>query len=112
MDGIISQTVEAVAGATYTFSGWTKFEGNYSGGVDTISPTGGPALLAPGQTSPTRTEIKLEFLDVNSVVIGSAVIDVEAARKVQQGARHRQRQHLASAHAPGCGARRNAVRAG
>ncbi len=33
-------------------------------------------------TSPTMTEIKLEFLDVNSQVIGSSVIDVKAARRL------------------------------
>src|SRR5690606_7309041 len=39
VDGIISQTVEAVAGGTYTFSGWTKFETNFSGGLDMIPDT-------------------------------------------------------------------------
>lgn len=86
VDGIISQTVQAVAGANYTFSGWTKFEGNYSGGVDTIAPGGGGNLA--GMPSPTITEIRLEFLDVNSDVIspgGTFIIDVEAARKALQG---------------------------
>lgn len=80
VDGIISQTVKVQAGGTYTFSGWTKFEANYSGGVDTISALS-PGTLA-GQTSPTHTEIKLEFLDINSVVIGSSVIDAKAARRL------------------------------
>lgn len=80
VDGVISQTVQAQAGGTYTFSGWTKFEANYSGGVDTISPSS-PGTMA-GQTSPTKTEIKLEFLDINSAVIGSAVIDAKAARRL------------------------------
>jgi hypothetical protein len=78
VDGTISQTVPAVAGATYTFSGWTKFEANYSGGVETISASS-PGTLA-GMPSPTETEITLEFLDINSVVIDSAVIDVKEAR--------------------------------
>jgi hypothetical protein len=101
VDGIISQTVQAVAGATYTFSGWTKFEPNYSGGVDTISPSGGGFLA--GQPSPTSTEIKLEFLDVNSAVIGSAVIDVEAARKALGGGVANDevwRQHILQAVSP------------
>jgi hypothetical protein len=80
VDGIISQRVDAVPGATYTFSGWTKFEANFSGGVDTISPTS-PGTI-PGQTSPTMTQIKLEFLDINSAVIGSSVIDVKQARRL------------------------------
>jgi hypothetical protein len=80
VDGIISQTVQAQAGATYTFSGWTKFEQNYSGGVDTIA-AGSPGNLA-GQASPTVTEIRLDFLDVNSAVIGSSVIDVKQARRM------------------------------
>ncbi len=78
VDGMISQTVQAQEGATYTFSGWTKFEANYSGGVDTISASSTGTFA--GQPSPTDTEIKLEFLDVNSVVIGSSVIDAKAAR--------------------------------
>ena len=80
VDGVISQTVTAQAGGVYTFSGWTKFEANYSGGVDTISAAS-PGTLA-GQTSPTHTEIKLEFLDINSVVVGSSVIDAKAARRL------------------------------
>ncbi|MBX3424169.1 MAG: PEP-CTERM sorting domain-containing protein [Pirellulales bacterium] len=78
--GSISQTVQAVAGAEYTFSGWTKFEANYSGGVDTISLSS-PGTI-PGQSSPTSTEIRLEFLDINSNVIASSVIDVKAARRL------------------------------
>jgi hypothetical protein len=80
VDGIISQTVEAVPGANYTFSGWTKFEANFSGGVDTISAAS-PGTI-PGQPSPTVTEIRLEFLDINSAVIGSTAIDVKQARRL------------------------------
>jgi len=80
VDGAISQTVEAQPGGTYTFSGWTRFEANYSGGVDTISPSSAGTMA--GMPSPTDTEIKLEFLDINSVVIGSSVIDAKAARRI------------------------------
>ena len=81
VDGVISQTVEAVAGGTYTFSGWTKFEANYAGGVDTIAADAPVSALFKGMTSPTETEIKLEFLDINSNVISSSVIDVREERQ-------------------------------
>lgn len=87
VSGVMSQTVQASAGAEYTFSGWTRFEQNYSGGVDTISSTGGtgtPGLLA-GQPSPTRTEIVLEFLDLNGNVLDSSTIDVKAQREALCG---------------------------
>lgn len=81
VDGIISQTVNAVPGAEYTFSGWTKFEANYAGGVDTLSASS-PGFT-PGAASPTKTQIKLEFLDAGNNVIGSAfVIDAKAARRL------------------------------
>ena len=83
VDGSISQTVTAVAGGTYTFSGWTHFEANFSGGVDTISPSS-PGLI-PGQASPTEILISLEFLDNTGVVIDSAVIDVREARQAACG---------------------------
>ncbi len=85
VDGVISQTVEAVAGGTYTFSGWTKFETNYSGGLDTIPAGLAANVLFSGMPSPTETEIKLEFLDINSNVIGSSVIDVRDARQAACG---------------------------
>ncbi len=80
VDGIISQTVEAQAGATYTFSGWTRFEAGYSGGVDTINAAS--TGFFAGMTSPTRTEIELAFLDINGDVISSSVIDAKEARRL------------------------------
>ncbi|QEG35447.1 PEP-CTERM sorting domain-containing protein [Bythopirellula goksoeyrii] len=85
VSGIISQTVEAVAGGTYTFSGWTKFETNFSGGLDTIPDTLGDNALFKGMPSPTTVEIRVDFLDINSVVIDSAVIDVKQARQAACG---------------------------
>lgn len=79
VDGSISQTVEAVEGGTYTFSGWMKFEQNYSGGVDTISATGGGFFA--GLASPTQSLIRLEFLDIDSNVISTSEIDVKAERQ-------------------------------
>jgi len=87
VDGVMSQTVPAVAGGVYNFSGWSYFEENYSGGVDTISLTSGsdrdPGLLA-GQTSPTVTEIRLEFLDqAQTTILGSQAIDIKADRRLK-----------------------------
>jgi hypothetical protein len=83
VSGSISQTIQADAGSVFNFSGWSRFEGGYSGGVDTIDPTS--TGFYAGQTSPTETTIKLEFLDINEAVISSSVIDVEAARKALGG---------------------------
>jgi hypothetical protein len=81
VSGSISQTIQADAGSVFNFSGWSRFEGGYSGGVDTIDPTS--TGFYAGQTSPTTTTIKLEYLDINNDVISSSVIDVEADRKAQ-----------------------------
>ena len=74
VNAVLSQSVPAVAGENYTFTGWSKWEGNYSGGVeflDILSP------LDPGFTgtvpSPTQTTMQLSFLDGASNVIGTPV---------------------------------------
>jgi hypothetical protein len=72
--GLMSQTVSAVAGGSYTFSGWARFEQNYSGGVDAIDPNS-PGLFF-GLPSPTETVIALEFLDPNGVVL-NPIIDFD-----------------------------------
>lgn len=59
VDGTLSQTVAGLAGASYTFSGWTAWEQNYCGGL---------------ANSGTTTFLKMEFLDGSSNVIGSAVL--------------------------------------
>jgi hypothetical protein len=82
VNGILSQTVPGVANETYTFTGWSKFEQNYAGGVnflDFFSP------LDPGQTgtvpSPTDTLFELAFLDSSNAVIGTPVtLDLRTAR--------------------------------
>ncbi len=81
VDGTMSQTVAAVVGGSYSFSGWSRFEANYSGGVDIIDAFAGGFLA--GQPSPTSTEIVLEFLDGGGSVIGSSTIDVKADRILQ-----------------------------
>lgn len=82
VNGIISQVVPGVANENYTFTGWSKFEQNYAGGVTTLdffSP------LDPGQTgtvpSPTNTLFEMAFLDASNAVIGTPVtLDLRTAR--------------------------------
>ncbi len=81
-DAILSQTVDGDAGREYTFTGWSKFEGNYAGGVDTLdsmSPNGPVA-------SPTQTIMELAFLDGTGVEIGTPItLDLRADREAQSG---------------------------
>lgn len=81
-DAIFSQTVEGVAGGEYTASMWSRFETNFSGGVDTLdeaSPNG-------AEDSPTETTLELAFLDSSGLEIGSpAVLDLKADRVAQGG---------------------------
>jgi hypothetical protein len=83
VDGTASQTVAGVPGNTYTFSGWSRFEVNYSGGVDTIDPANpnGDA----GKPSPTTTTMSIEFLDSLNVVIDTEVLDLELDRIALNG---------------------------
>ncbi|HMO86597.1 MAG TPA: hypothetical protein PKC18_16925 [Lacipirellulaceae bacterium] len=72
VDGILSQTVPGVAGGQYTFSGWSRWEGNYAGGVTTIDA--GNTNGDGGKPSPTQTLMELAFLDVDENVIGAPVV--------------------------------------
>lgn len=82
VNGVVSQVVPGVPNENYTFTGWSKFEQNYAGGVTTLdffSP------LDPGQTgtvpSPTNTLLEMAFLDASNSVIGTPVsIDLRTAR--------------------------------
>lgn len=83
VNGLLSQTVGGVPGDTYTFGGWSRFEQNYAGGVDTLDFA---TPLRPGEPSPTETFIQIEFLDAVGGVIGSPVtLDVRADRETQAG---------------------------
>lgn len=67
---ILSQTVAATAGETYSFSGEASFEQNYAGGVaflDPLSPFG-------AIESPTESLFELAFLDSAGDVIGSPIV--------------------------------------
>lgn len=81
VSGTMAQTVPALPNETYTFSGWSRFEGNYSGGVDIIA-NDGDALFA-NMESPTKTEITLEFYNSEGALISSETIDVKADREMQ-----------------------------
>jgi len=102
VDGIISQTVAGVAGGLYSFSGWSKWEGSYSGGVDTI--TNSPAASDVGKPSPTDTLMEIAFLDSMGGVIGSQTLDLRVDRAAQIGSAivndSSWRQHFINAVAP------------
>lgn len=69
VDGTVSQTVEGMPGGTYTFSGWSRYEANFSGGDPSFS---------------TQNFMEIAFLDDMDAVIGSPVMfDVDADRVVQ-----------------------------
>ena len=70
VDGTFSQTVPGVEGGDYTFSGWSRWEPNYAGGVDTLD-AGSPDGAVP---SPTQTLMELAFLDGSEMVIGLPMI--------------------------------------
>ena len=57
-DATLTQTVGVLPGREITFSGWSKWEMNYSGGQ---------AL------SPTNTLMQMEFLDAGNAVIGAPI---------------------------------------
>ncbi|MBN1854422.1 MAG: hypothetical protein JW829_16950, partial [Pirellulales bacterium] len=69
-NAILSQTVPGTPGETYTFSGYAKFEMNYSGTADAleIGLIGGPLV---GNPSPTQTVLELAFLDAGGGVLGT-----------------------------------------
>lgn len=84
-NAVLSQTVPATAGEKYSFSGWTQFEANYSGGLSegAVLNTGSPLA---GQTSPTMTELVMEFLDSSGGVLGAPItFDAKADRVAQIG---------------------------
>jgi hypothetical protein len=100
VDGTASQTVAAVPGQAYTFSGWSRFEGNYSGGVDTINAANDKGDA--GKPSPTRTEMIIEFLDAANAVISDEILDLKVDRIAQSGNANDNewREHIMSAIAP------------
>ena len=80
-DAIFSQTVSGIANGDYTYSLWTKFEGNYSGGVDTLD-AGSPNGAVP---SPTQMTAELTFLSSGGMELGTTTLDLRADRERQTG---------------------------
>jgi hypothetical protein len=100
MDGTLSQTNTAVPGGQYTFTGWSFFEGNYAGGVDTI---GAANTVDGGKPSPTQTLMELAFLNASDQVIGEPVVlDLKTARRAISGNANdaQWRQHTLNGTAP------------
>lgn len=76
-NALLTQTVDITGGMDYTFSGYSRFEANYSGGVDTLDSSAPLGAVS----SPTETTMTLEFLDGTGSSIGDAVIfDVKQDR--------------------------------
>ncbi|MCA9186179.1 MAG: hypothetical protein R3E01_00030 [Pirellulaceae bacterium] len=69
VNAVLSQTVPGTPGESYTFSGWSFFEENYSGGVDVLAPESPSGEVA----SSTQTMMELAFLDASGTVIGTPV---------------------------------------
>ena len=67
-----------IAGETYAFSGSSRWEANYSGGVANLSAASPLGVIA----SPTATTIKLEFLNAGNAVIGSTILDLRTEQSV------------------------------
>jgi hypothetical protein len=70
VSAVLSQTVPGVAGETYTFSGYSQFDAEYSGGLETLD-SGSPLGAIP---SPTQSKFELAFLNGGGSVIGSPVL--------------------------------------
>jgi hypothetical protein len=61
-DAILEQTVPGIPGADYTFSGWSNFQANYTGGLAGF---------------PTQTLFEIEFLDANDEVIADSTVTLD-----------------------------------
>lgn len=80
-NAIVAQIVPATAGLTYTMTGHSNFQTNYSGGLEFLHFT---SPLDPGATgtvaSPTDTYLRLDFLDAGSSVLDFQELDLRTAR--------------------------------
>ncbi|MEO0530279.1 MAG: hypothetical protein AAF266_06835 [Planctomycetota bacterium] len=70
VNAVLSQTVPGTPCENYTFSGFSQFEQNYSGGVATLDPLSVFGAIP----SPTQTTFEIEFLDGGGSTIGSPTV--------------------------------------
>ena len=76
VNAFLSQTVPGTPGLEYSFSGWSLWETNYSGGVsvlDAASPSG-------AIPSPTDTYFEMQFLGAGMNVLGSVLYDLRTGQ--------------------------------
>lgn len=92
LDATLVQTVSATAGTTYQFSGWSRFYGGYSGGLETLSPSS-PYGAVP---SLTETLFVMEFLDGSGTEIAAEILDL----RTEQMNDSTWRQHTLTGTAP------------
>ncbi|MGL4511861.1 MAG: PEP-CTERM sorting domain-containing protein [Lacipirellulaceae bacterium] len=93
IDAELVQIVPGSAGTEYQFTGWSRWETNYSGGVTTL------AANAPGgaRPSPTSTIMELAFLDGGFAVLGAPVLLDLRSQQQNDGT---WRQHVLTGTAP------------
>ena len=76
VNAFLSQSVPATAGESYTLTGWSLFEQNFSGGVDFLDGLSPLGQLSGGfpVPSPTQMAFELAFLDAGGSVLGAPVV--------------------------------------
>lgn len=81
-NAVLSQTVPVSPSEEYTFSGFSRYEFNFGGGVTTLDAASPLGAVAP----PTETTFELAFLDNGGNVIGSpSILNVNDDRITQIG---------------------------
>jgi hypothetical protein len=81
INAVLTQTVAGSGGLTYTFSGYSRWEANYSGGVANLDAD----KMAPpdmgGPPSPTDTTMRMEFLDGGGIPLpGTVTLDLRTVQ--------------------------------
>jgi hypothetical protein len=80
INAFLTQTVPGTPGLTYTFSGYSRWETNYSGGVANLDADKLAPPDAAGPPSPTDTTMRMEFLDAGNNVIGTTSLDLRTVQ--------------------------------
>jgi hypothetical protein len=76
-DAILTQIVPGTPGMKYVYTGWSRWEGGYSGGVTTLSPNS-PSGAVP---SPTGTFMEMRFLDATAAGISGVLLDLRTEQQ-------------------------------